>query len=68
MLARADCGLVLTEPDSTSTLDQALKSLPGAQKLFIEAGYAGESCRRESRHRGCAGSARLYLFHLRFDW
>ena len=39
MLARADCGLVLTEPDSTSTLDQALKSLPDAQRLFIEAGY-----------------------------
>ena len=39
MLARAECGLVLTEPGSTATLDQALKSLPGVRRLFIEAGY-----------------------------
>jgi len=38
-LARADCRLVLTEPDSTITLDQALTSLPAAQTLFIEAAY-----------------------------
>ena len=37
MLSRADCGLVLTEPGSTTTLDQALRSLPDAQTLFIEA-------------------------------
>jgi len=39
MLSRADCGLVLTEPGSTTTLDQALKSLPEVQTLFIEAAY-----------------------------
>ena len=39
MLSRADCGLVLTEPGSTTTLDQALKSLPDVQTLFIEAAY-----------------------------
>ena len=39
MLARAGCGLVLTEPASTATLDEALKSLPGVQTLFVEAGY-----------------------------
>ena len=39
MLARAGCGLVLTEPASTATLDQALRSLPGVQLLFVEAGY-----------------------------
>jgi amino acid adenylation domain-containing protein len=39
MLSRADCGLVLTEPGSTATLDQALKSLPEVQTLFIEAAY-----------------------------
>ena len=39
MLSRAGCGLVLTEPGSTATLDQALKSLPEAQTLFIEAAY-----------------------------
>ena len=39
MLSRADCGLVLTEPDSTTTLDQALTSLPNVQTLFIEPGY-----------------------------
>jgi amino acid adenylation domain-containing protein len=36
-LSRADCRLVLTEPGSTTTLDQALTSLPDAQTLFIEA-------------------------------
>ena len=40
MLSRAGCGLVLTEPASTTTLDQALDSLPEVQALFIEAGYA----------------------------
>jgi amino acid adenylation domain-containing protein len=40
MLTRAGCGLVLTEPASTSTLDQALTSLPEVQTLFIEAAYA----------------------------
>ena len=39
MLARAGCGLVLTEPGSTATLGQALQSLPQARMLFIEAGY-----------------------------
>ena len=39
MLSRAGCGLVLTEPGSTATLDQALDSLPEAQTLFIEPGY-----------------------------
>ncbi|MCE3276666.1 MAG: hypothetical protein K0R13_2521 [Propionibacteriaceae bacterium] len=40
MLTRAGCGLVLTEPASTSTLNQALASLPEVQTLFIEAAYA----------------------------
>ena len=39
MLSRAGCGLVLTEPASTATLDQALRSLPGFRLLFVEAGY-----------------------------
>jgi amino acid adenylation domain-containing protein len=39
MLTRAGCGLVLTEPGSTATLDQALASLPEGQTLFIEAAY-----------------------------
>ncbi|MEV7234974.1 amino acid adenylation domain-containing protein [Streptomyces sp. NPDC051020] len=39
MLSRAACELVLTEPGSTSTLDQALDSLPGIQKLFVGAAY-----------------------------
>jgi amino acid adenylation domain-containing protein len=39
MLTRGGCGLVLTEPDSTTTLDQALKSLPNTETLFIEAAY-----------------------------
>lgn len=39
MLSRAACGLVLTQPGSTSTLDQALGSLSGVQKLFVGAAY-----------------------------
>jgi amino acid adenylation domain-containing protein len=39
MLTRAGCGLVLTEPGSTTTLEQALRSLPGVQPVFIAAGY-----------------------------
>ena len=39
MLTRAGCGLVLTEPGSTATLDQALTSLPDAQTLFIDAAF-----------------------------
>ncbi|MET8188445.1 MULTISPECIES: non-ribosomal peptide synthetase [unclassified Streptomyces] len=39
MLSRAACGLVLTEPGSTSTLDQALGSLSGIQKLLVGAAY-----------------------------
>ncbi|SED32982.1 amino acid adenylation domain-containing protein [Streptomyces sp. 2112.3] len=37
MLSRASCGLVLTEPGSTAPLDRALESLPGIQRLFIDA-------------------------------
>ncbi|MGW3627112.1 non-ribosomal peptide synthetase [Streptomyces sp. NPDC000880] len=36
-LSRAECTLVLTEPGSTTTLDHALDSLPGAGRLFVEA-------------------------------
>jgi non-ribosomal peptide synthetase component F len=39
MLTRAGCGLVLTEPASTTTLDEALASLPDVETLFIEAAY-----------------------------
>jgi amino acid adenylation domain-containing protein len=38
-LSRADCRLVLTEPASTTALDQAIESLSGVRKLFIEAAY-----------------------------
>ncbi len=38
-LSRAGCGLVLTEPGSTSTLDAALDALPGVQTLFVDAAY-----------------------------
>ena len=38
-LSRAGCGLVLTEPGSTATLDTALAALPGVQALVIEAAY-----------------------------
>jgi len=38
-LARAECQLVLTEPASTPTLDQALVGLPGVHTLLIETAY-----------------------------
>lgn len=41
MLSRASCGLVLTEPGSTATLDRALESLPGVHRLFLDAAYEG---------------------------
>jgi amino acid adenylation domain-containing protein len=38
-LSRAGCVVVLTERGSTTTLDQALDSLPGVQTLFVDAAY-----------------------------
>ena len=38
-LARAGCRLVLSEGGSTAMLDQALDSLSGIQRLFIDAAY-----------------------------
>ena len=38
-LARAGCQLVLTEPGSTTTLGQALDSLPAVQVLLVDAAY-----------------------------
>ena len=38
-LSRAGCRLVLTEPGSTATLDQALDSLPGVRALVVDAAY-----------------------------
>ncbi|WP_455355261.1 non-ribosomal peptide synthetase [Streptomyces sp. SYSU K217416] len=38
-LSRAECALVLTEADSTATLDRALASLPTVRTLFVDAAY-----------------------------
>ncbi|MCX4405045.1 amino acid adenylation domain-containing protein [Streptomyces sp. NBC_01764] len=38
-LSRAACALVLTEPGSTTTLDQALDSLPGTERLLVDTAY-----------------------------
>ncbi|WP_455351427.1 non-ribosomal peptide synthetase [Streptomyces sp. SYSU K217416] len=38
-LSRAECGLVLTESGSTTTLNQALDSLSGVRTLFVDAAY-----------------------------
>jgi amino acid adenylation domain-containing protein len=38
-LSRAECRLVLTEPGSTTTLDRALDSLPGVERLLVDAAY-----------------------------
>ncbi len=37
MLSRAQCELVVTEPGSTTTLDEALKSLPRVRTLLVDA-------------------------------
>ncbi|MGQ0482895.1 MAG: non-ribosomal peptide synthetase [Pseudonocardia sp.] len=39
-LARAECRWVLTERDSTATLEGALPELPGVEPLFVDAAYA----------------------------
>ena len=39
MLSQAGCGLVLTEPGSTATLDAALESVSEVERLLIEAAY-----------------------------
>jgi len=42
-LARAECGLVLTERGSTTTLDQALDAMPGVETCFLDdASFAGD--------------------------
>jgi amino acid adenylation domain-containing protein len=51
MLSRADCQFVLTEPGSTTTLDQAVTSLPNIQTLFIEAGYGEDHADGDLRVR-----------------
>jgi amino acid adenylation domain-containing protein len=38
-LSRAGCGLVLTEAGSTATLDQALESLSGVERVLVDAAY-----------------------------
>ena len=40
-LSRADCTLVLTEPGSTTTLDEALDTLPTVGALLVDAGLRG---------------------------
>ena len=67
MLSRAGCGLVLTEPASTATLDQALRSLPGFSRFRIEAGYGEDHADGNLGVERRAGSAGLYLFHVWFD-
>jgi len=50
-LSRAGCRMVLTEAGSTTTLDPALDSLPGVQRVFIDDTY------RESSDEGDLGVA-----------
>jgi amino acid adenylation domain-containing protein len=42
-LARAGCGLVVTEPGSTTTLDEALESLPGVERVLVEDAWEEQS-------------------------
>jgi amino acid adenylation domain-containing protein len=40
MLTRADCRLALTEAGSTTTLDQALRTVPGAEAVPVDTAYS----------------------------
>ena len=51
MLPRAECRLVLTEPGSTATLDQALDSAAGHPDALRRGGLRGGPRRRRSRRR-----------------
>ena len=65
-LSRAECRLVLTEPGSTATLDQALDSTVRSRDTASSTRpIAEEPCRRRSRRRRRTGPARLHLLHLR---
>ena len=64
-LSRAECTLVLTEPGSTTTLDQALDTLPGVQTAPRRRGLRGGPRRRRPRRRRRGRPARLHLLHLR---
>ncbi len=39
-LSRSECRLVLTEERSSTTLDQALETLPGIERLLVDAAWA----------------------------
>ena len=65
-LSRAGCRLVLTEPGSTTTLDQALDSLPGrADGCSSTTAYAEDHADGDLGVAVGAGPARLHLLHLR---
>ncbi|MGW1888631.1 AMP-binding protein, partial [Streptomyces sp. NPDC001970] len=60
-LARAGCGLVLTERGSTTTLDQALVSLPGAERVLVEEAWEEEHA--EGDLGVCVGAGQLaYIY------
>ncbi|MBT2540044.1 amino acid adenylation domain-containing protein [Streptomyces sp. ISL-44] len=42
MLARAGCGLVMTQPAATTTLQPALASQPAVQTLFVDTAFGRE--------------------------
>jgi amino acid adenylation domain-containing protein len=42
MLSRAECRIVLTEPESTSMLDEALDALEGVTRRFIASAWEGD--------------------------
>jgi amino acid adenylation domain-containing protein len=60
-LSRAECRLVLTEPASTTTLEQALVGLPGVRELFIDAVY-GEDHGEGNLGVGVAADQLAYIY------
>ena len=67
-LSRAGCGLVLTEPGSTTTLDKALDSLPGGRRRCSSTRPTAGEDHAESDLGVAVGPrpARLHLLHVRF--
>ncbi|POX48119.1 amino acid adenylation domain-containing protein [Streptomyces sp. Ru72] len=61
-LSRAGCRLVLTESGSTHTLDQALATLSGVEKLLVETAYAEEHAEDDLGVKVSAGQLAYIYF------
>ncbi|MET9932709.1 MULTISPECIES: non-ribosomal peptide synthetase [unclassified Streptomyces] len=61
MLTRADCALVLTEPDASRNLDRALETRPGTRTLLVPA-VAGGTARADDPAVPVAADRLAYVY------